>query len=129
MHDRQKLRLELREFANGWRRCRSKTRLMEKVFGCHSRLNNVAAGECRRIAAVGEQVSAEQSVGRLLEDNARIPAVGDMRRVDVPQALAADIDNLSIRQYAGRTVCHIGDGYTTADHSVRKLRLRRRRQI
>ncbi len=52
----------------------------------------------------------------------------DMRRVDVAQAPAADIDNFSIRQHARRTVGHIGHGYATANHAVGKLRMRRCRE-
>ena len=77
---------------------------------------------------MGEQVSAEQCFRSLLEYDSRIPAVGDMRRVDVAQTLAADIDNFSIRQHTRRTVSQIGDGYMTANHPMRKLSMRRRRE-
>ena len=48
----------------------------------------------------------------------------DVRRVDVAKPFAANIDNLSIRKDSRRPVRHIGDRKTTADHAVRKLRLR-----
>jgi hypothetical protein len=52
----------------------------------------------------------------------------DVRGVNVAEALAANIDNLSIRKHAWRPVSHIGDRNTATNHAVRKLRLRRRRQ-
>ena len=40
---------------------------------------------------------------------ASIPAMWDMRRVDITEALATDIDNLSIREDARWSISHIGD--------------------
>jgi hypothetical protein len=79
----------------------------------------------RGIAEMGEQIAAEQRLRRLLENYACIPAMGDMWRVDIAQALAADIDDFSICQDGQRAIGDIGDGYTTADHANGELRVRR----
>src|SRR6266511_1874312 len=78
-------------------------------------------------AEMGEQVPAEKCVRRLLKYNARIPAVRNVWRVDVAEALAADIDNFSIREHARRAISHIRDRNTATNHAVRKLGLRRSR--
>ena len=40
---------------------------------------------------MGEQVTAEQCPGLLLEDNARVPSVRNMRRVDEPDTPATQV--------------------------------------
>ena len=57
-----------------------------------------APGHCQ----LGEQVAAQQGSGRLLMDDAGIPAVRSVRGIDVADPLAADVDHLAVCQHARR---------------------------
>ena len=81
-------------------------RLVEHLLGGHRRLDDVVGGERQRGAGLAEQVAAEQRAGGLLEEHLGLPAVGHVRRGDLPHALAAEIDDLALGERhgaAGRT--------------------------
>jgi hypothetical protein len=44
------------------------------------------------VAKLGEEVAAHQSLRRFLEEDAGVPTVGRVRRVDIAGALAAAVD-------------------------------------
>ena len=53
---------------------------------------------------LGEEVAAEQRTGRFLEIEPGLPAMGHMWRVEIADALATDLDHLTIVQHARRPV-------------------------
>ena len=52
-------------------------------------------------------VAAQQRPGRLLEQDLGLPAVGHMRRRDLPQPLGAEVDHLAILERSGRPVAEV----------------------
>ncbi len=81
------------------------------------------------VAELGEQVAAQQRPGRLLVKNARLPAMRDVRRVEVADPLAvAEVDRFAVLQDARRAVGHVVQRDQTSGLAVRHLGLRRDRQ-
>ena len=60
--------------------------------------------------------------------HAGVPAVRDMRRVEVADPLAAEVDHLAVLQHARRAVGHVVERHHAAGLPVRHLRLRRDRE-
>jgi hypothetical protein len=65
---------------------------------------NLLFGQGRASAERGEQVAAQQRFGCLLEEQAGIPAVGNMGRLDPANPLAAQVHDLAILKRAGRPI-------------------------
>ena len=76
-------------------------------------------------ADLAEQVAAQQRARRLLEQHLCLPSVGDVRRRDLAQTLAADVDHLAFGERAGRAVAEIVQRHVAAECAVGHLALRR----
>ena len=63
-------------------------------------LDDVVGRDRRPVAELGEEVAAEQRVGGLLVEDPGLPAVGDVRGVDVPDPVLAELDDLAVGQRA-----------------------------
>ena len=67
------------------------------------------------VAELGEQVAAQQGPGRLFVEDACLPAMGNMRRVEVADPLAfAQIDRFTVLQDARRAVGHVVQRHQTS---------------
>ena len=71
-----------------------------------------------------KQVAAQQRAGRLLVEDAGVPAVRGMRRIDEAHPLAADVDHLAVGEDAGRPVGEVIQGDEAAGGAVGRRRLR-----
>src|SRR5207253_2151460 len=72
----------------------------EQVLGGERGPDHVAPGQGGTVAELGEQVAAEQGAVPLLVEDAGVPAVRDVRRVDVADPPAAEVDHLAVGQDA-----------------------------
>src|SRR5262249_12823648 len=63
-------------------------------------LDDLGAYDRLRIARMKEEVRAEQSPLGLVEEEAGIPAVRDVRRREKPEPVTAGLENLAVREGA-----------------------------
>lgn len=105
---------------------RRKRRGMEKFLRSKRRPDYVLVGNRRTFAGMSEQIAAEQSLGRFFEQNPCFPVVRNVRSIDVSNAPATEIDDLSVGQLAGRSITQIIERDQATECTVRDLRARRR---
>jgi hypothetical protein len=126
MHERQLPRCEIRKPANCRAHAGVQTGIFEQVFGGDRGTDDVALRQGRSVAELGEQVAAQQRPGRFFIDDARFPAMGNVRRVEVANPLAvAELDRLAVLQNPRCAVGHVIQRYQTSGLSVGYLGLRR----
>ncbi len=77
------------------------------------------------VADLREQIAAEQRPGRLLVEDVRVPPVWHVRRVDVADPLAAEIEHRLGAQGLGHPIGKIVHRHHATDRAVCNLRLRR----
>ena len=94
---------------------------MENLFGSERRSDYVPIGKCRTIAGMGEEIAAEEGLGRFLEQNPRFPVVRNVRSIDMANTLAAEIEDFAISQFAGRSITQIVKRNHAADCAMRDL--------
>ena len=99
---------------------------VEPLLGGDRGPDDVAVGERGRVAQVGEEVAAEERARGLLVEQARVPAMGDMRRVDPLHFLASEVEPLAVAQGPGRPIRRVGEPDGAPDAAVRRRRPRRR---
>jgi hypothetical protein len=89
---------------------------MENRFGIERWPNYVIVRKRRAIAGVSEQITAEKSLGRFFEQKPCFPVMRNVRRIDVPNALA--INTLSGCKYPTASSSH-GDHLSASDYNRR----------
>ena len=80
---------------------------MEQLFRRERGPDDVGVGDGRSVACMGEEITAKERAGGFLEQNARLPVVRDVRRIDMPDALAAEIDDRAVGQLARRSIAQV----------------------
>jgi hypothetical protein len=98
---------------------------MENRFGIERGRDYVPVGKRRTIAGMGEQIAAEERLGRFFEQKPCLPIMRNVRSIDVPNALATEIDDLAIGQLAGRSITQIIERNQATKRTVRDLGSRR----
>jgi len=86
---------------------RSHAHRVEHVFRGDAGGENVGLHQGGTGARMRKEIAAKKSLGIFLEDEARFPAMGHMRRVAPANALAAEIDRLAIVQCSRRAIGEI----------------------
>ena len=109
------------------RRVRRHRHGVEHLLGLDRRPDDVVAQQRRR-PDLGEHVAAEQGSRRLLEQHLGLPAVGHVRRRDLAQPLAADVQHLAVLQRTRRPVAHVVERQVAAEGAEHDLGLRCGRQ-
>jgi hypothetical protein len=94
---------------------------MEDVLGGCGGLHDVAFCQCRPVAEVGEQVPAEQGAGGLLEEDAGLPSMGHVRRIDVAYSLAPQVKDVTVGHGHRRAIGKIVQRDHAAQRPVRDL--------
>ena len=129
MHQRERARRELGEAADRRAHAGVEAGILEQVLRRDRRPDDVALGQRRAVAELGEQVAAQQGPRRLLVQHAGVPAMRRMRRVDEADALAAaEVDHFAVLQHARRAVGEVVERHHAAGLAVRRRRLRRDRE-
>jgi hypothetical protein len=125
VHERKHLRVESREMTDRRPSSGRKRRRVENFFGSERRPDYVFVDKCRTIAGMGEQIVAEESLGAFLKQNPCFPVMRNVRSIDVPNALATEIDDFAIGQLAGRSIAHVVERNHATECTVRDLGARR----
>ena len=100
MHEREHLGLEASETAD--RRCGcSRERGGVKHLLCSERgPNNIIVSKRGSVAGMGKQIATKKRLGRLLKKEPSFPVVRNVWRIDVPNLLATEINDLAVGQLA-----------------------------
>ena len=96
MHQSESLRRESREFPNRYSSSGRDATGMKHFLGDFGRFDNIRVRQCRAIAGMSEQVSAEQRTCRFLKQESRLPRMGHVRSIDMAYAFPTQIDDLAI---------------------------------
>src|SRR6202051_5292590 len=72
----------------------------------------------RSVAGVGKQITTKKRLGRLLKNHPRCPVVRNVWRIDVPNLLATEINDLAVGQLARRSIAQVVKRNHTADRTV-----------
>src|SRR4051794_28684100 len=124
MHETKSAGAQLCQHTNGWTRRGCEAGGPEDVL-CHERgSRDLLLGQGWASTEGGEQVAAQQRLGCLLEEQAGIPAVGNMWRFDPANPLAAQVQDLAILKRAGWAVGEVVYRDDAAHSAVSDLRVR-----
>src|SRR5215471_4902226 len=126
MHDRNGARLERGQVADRRGRLGGDRGGAAFLFGDQRSRQDVIGSKRGAVTELKEQVAAEEGSSSLLENEAGIPTVRNVRRVDAGGALAPQIDRLSILECPRRTNRRVVQPDVTSDPSVRRCRVGRR---
>src|SRR5208282_3203702 len=126
MHDRDGAWRQGGEAADGGSGIYRDSGRTEFFLGIERRRQDVSVRDRRAVAELKEQIAAEQRPRCFLENQSRVPAVRNVRRVDAPYALAAQIEHLAVRERARWPRRGVVKPYIAADSSMRRGRIRRR---
>ncbi|MCI4679781.1 hypothetical protein K9U39_11835 [Rhodoblastus acidophilus] len=126
MHERERLRPERCETADRCACIGRKGRGPEKTFRRERWPDNIIIGERRPVARMCEQIATEKRPGGFLEENASLPIVRNMRRIDVPHASAPQIDDFTIAQSARLPIRQIVKRNHATESAVRDFGARGR---
>lgn len=96
MHDSQRMSSQIRQLGDARSGRRTMARKREQILHRKSRPDNIRFGDGWTIADVGEGIAAKQRSAGFLEDHPGIPAMWHVRRVEVADPLAANVENLTI---------------------------------
>jgi hypothetical protein len=80
--------------------------LAKDIFRVHSGTDDVVRRECWTGSQLCKKIPAQQGAGRLFVENARFPAVGHVRGVDVTNSMLAEVDDLTIGKWHR---CSVGE--------------------
>ena len=69
--------------------------------------DNIIVSKRRSVAGVGKQITTKKCLGRLLKKDPRFPVVRNVRRIDVPNLLATEINHLAVRQLARWSIAQV----------------------
>src|SRR5580704_6994790 len=100
MHQRDAFGLKRCQAAKLWRRVGRETERARAGLALDRLAEDVVLGDRRPVAAVPQDIAAEQRAGRLLEQKLSVPAMRQMRRRQKAHLLAAEINHLIIRDLA-----------------------------
>lgn len=128
MHRRQCLRFEVGQPLDRRHRRRREVRVAEEVLRHLGGAEDVAVGQRPPVAQLGEQITAQQGRRRLLEQEPRLPGVGDVRRVEVAKPKGPDDLDLAVGEGPGRPVGHLVQRHRTPEAAVGHLRVGSDRQ-
>ena len=101
-----------RAAGRGERRCR------EEVFGGHGGPDRIVGAGGVIGALAGEQVAAEERLGRLVVEKAGLPRVGHMGGVDPPEPVCACVEDLAVGQWSRGPVGEIVEVLPLAQSTV-----------
>jgi hypothetical protein len=122
MHERERLRSQIGEFTNrcsgGWRDAAG----MKHFLGSFGGLDDIRIRQCRDIAGMSEEISAEQSARGFFKYQYRFPGVRHMRRVDMAYTFPSEIDDFTIVKRTGRAVRQVVEGHHDASLTMSNLR-------
>src|SRR5580704_5837484 len=80
--------------------------------------NNIIVSKRRSVAGVSKEVTTKKGLGRLLKNDPRFPVVRNVWRIDVPNLLATEINDLAVGQLARRSIAQVVERNHTADGTV-----------
>ena len=86
------------------RRQRPQGRRLEHLLCLDGPFEDLVGGDSRTATELRSDVAAQERVGGLLVQHARLPVVGHVRRVEVAHALAAEVEHLAVGKRPGRPV-------------------------
>src|SRR5580692_1914915 len=107
MHRGQRLRPQFFQPAYSLRGDDRKGCKVKELLSSECGAHDVAVSERRSVAGVREKISTEKRLGCFLEEHARLPVVRDVRRIDVANALTAEIDDLPVGELARRSITKV----------------------
>lgn len=126
MHERKRLRPERCETADRCAGVGRKGRGPEKTFRRERWSDNIVIGERRPVTRMREQIATEKRPRGFLEENARLPIVRNMRRIDVPHASPPQINDFVIGQSARLPIRQIVKRNHATESAVRDFGARGR---
>jgi len=80
--------------------------------------DNIIVSKRGPVAGVSKEITTKKRLGRLLKNDPRLPVVRNVRRIDVPNLLATEINDLAVGQLARRSITQVVKRYHTADGTV-----------
>src|ERR1700761_9029859 len=97
---------------------------MKEIFCGQGGTHDVVVGERRSVAGVRKKIPAQKGLGRFLEKHTRLPVVRNVRRIDMANALATEVDDLSVGQLAWRPVTQVIERDHASERAMRDFGLR-----
>ncbi len=85
--------------------------------------DNIIVSKCRSVASVGKEIAAKKGLGGLLKKNPRFPVVRNVWRIDMPNLLATEINNLAVGQLARWSIAQVVERDHTADGTMCDFRV------
>ena len=80
--------------------------------------DNIIVSKRRSVAGVGKEITTKKGLGRLLKNDPRFPVVRNVWRIDVPNLLATEINDLAVGQLARWSIAQVVERDHTADGTV-----------
>ena len=80
--------------------------------------DNIIVSKRRSVAGVSKEVTTKKGLGCLLKNDPCFPIVRNVRRIDVPNLLATEINDLAVGQPARRSIAQVVERYHTARGTV-----------